>query len=91
MNLIYLASEELFRPELLLVLPFSRKDSDLMHGLADLDIHTSKRVRVYSDSLKLGKKINPEMWGSPGSRQLLRLQQFPKILKNFGTPPFFFL
>ena len=61
-----------------------------MHDLADLGIQTSKRVRVYSGSLKLGKKINPEIWGSPGSCQLLCLQQFPKILKKFGTPPFFF-
>ena len=56
-----------------------------MHDLADLGIHTSKRVRFYSDSLKLGKKINPEIWGSPGNRQLLHLQQSPKILKIFGT------
>ena len=60
-----------------------------MHDLADLGIHTSKRVRVYSDSLKLGKKINPEIWGSPGSHQLLHLQQSPKILKIFGPPLYF--
>ena len=57
-----------------------------MHELANLGIQTSKRIRVYSDSFKLGKKLNPEIWGSPGSRQLLRLQQFPKIQKKFGTP-----
>ena len=60
-----------------------------MHELANLGIQTAKRIRVYSDSLKLGKKINPEIWGSPGSRQLLHLQQSPKILKNFGTLLYF--
>ena len=89
MNLIYLASKELFRPETLLVLHFPRKDrlllSDLMHELADLGLQTSKRVRVYSDSLKLGKKVNPKIWGLLGSHQLLHLQRFPKILNNFGT------
>ena len=61
-----------------------------MHDLDDSGIQTSKRVQVYSGSLKLGKKINLEIWGSPGSRQLLRLQQFPKILKNLGPPLFLF-
>ena len=58
-----------------------------MHELADLRIQTSKRVRVYSDSLTLGKKINPEIWGSPGSRQLLHLQQFRKNSKKILDPP----
>ena len=93
MNLIYLASKRVIQTWNTAGVTFSRKDrlllSDLMHELADLGIQTSKRVRFYSDSLKLGKKINPEIWGSPGSRQLLHLQQFPKILKKFGTPFYF--
>ena len=90
-NLIHLASKELFRPETLLMLPFSRKDrlllSNLMHRLANLGIQTSRRFRFYSNSLKLGERVNSEIWGSPGSRQLLQLQHFSKNSKIFLDPP----
>ena len=56
-----------------------------MHRLANLGIQTSRRFRFYSNSLKLGERVNSEIWGSPGSRQLLQLQQIPKIPKNCGT------
>ena len=35
------------------------------------------------------EKVNSEIWGSPGSRQMLHLQQFPKILKNLRTLLYF--
>ena len=61
-NLIHLASKELFIPKTPLMLPFSRKDglllSNLMHKLACLGIQTSRRFRFYSDSLKLGERVN---------------------------------
>ena len=60
-----------------------------MHELTGLGMHTARRVQSYSYSLRLRKKINSEIWGSPGSRQLLHLQQFPKILKNFGALLFY--
>ena len=92
-NLIHLASKELFRPEASLMLPFPKKDglilSNLMHKLAYLGIQTSRRFQFYSDSLKLGERVNSEIWGSPGSRQLLHLQQFPKILKKNWTLLYF--
>ena len=92
-NLIHLASKELFRPEAPLMLPFPKKDgillSNLMHKLAYLGIQTSRRFRFYSNSLKLGERVDSEIWGSPSSRQLLHLQQFPKILKKFRTLLYF--
>ena len=88
-----MASKELFRPEAPLMLPFPKKDglllSNLMHKLAYLGIQTSRRFQFYSDSLKLGERVNSDIWGSPGSRQLLHLQQSPKILKFFGTLLYF--
>ena len=92
-NLIHLASKELFRPEAPLMLPFPKKDglllSNLMHKLAYLGTQTSRRFRFYSDSLKLGERVISEIRGSPGSRQFLHLQQFPKILKKFRTLLYF--
>ena len=90
-NLIHLASKELFRPKAPLMLPFPKKDglllSNLMHKLPCLGIQTSRRFRFYLDSLKLGERVNSEIWGSPGSRQLLRLQQFSQNSKKFWDPP----
>ena len=60
-----------------------------MHKLAYLGIQTSRRFQFYSDSLKLGERFISEIWGSPGSRQLLHLQHFPKILKKFRTLLYF--
>ena len=56
-----------------------------MHDLTGLGMQATRRVQSYSYSLRLRKKVNSEIWGSPGSRQLLHLQQFPKILKKFWT------
>ena len=60
-----------------------------MYKLANLGIQKSRRFQFYSDSLKLGERVNAEIWGSPGSRQLLHLQQFPKILKKIWTLLYF--
>ena len=73
------------------MLPFPEKNGlllwILMHKLACLGIQTSRRFLFYSDSLKMGERVNSEIWGSPGSRQLLQLQHFSKNSKNFLDPP----
>ena len=59
-----------------------------MHMFAILGIQASRRIQPMSLMIKQScteRRVYSEIWGSPGSRQLLQLQQFPKILKNFGT------
>ena len=62
-----------------------------MHVFAILGIQASRRIQLMGLMIKqyfTGRKVDSEIWGSPGSRQLLQLQQFPKILK-ISRPSFY--
>ena len=61
-----------------------------MHSPVGLGMQTAKRVQFYSYGFKLRKKVNSEIWNSPGSRQLLQPQPFPKIFKILD-PSFIFI
>ena len=59
-----------------------------MHVFASFGIQASRRIQPMSLMTKqsiIERRVDSEIWGSPGSRQLLQLQQFPKIIKNFET------
>ena len=58
-----------------------------MHMFAIIGIQASRRIQAMSLMTKQSiteRRVDSEIWGSPGSRQLLQLQQFPKILKILG-------
>ena len=54
-----------------------------MHVFAILRIQASRRIQLFNKTVFYWEEVKSEIWGSPGSRQLLQLQQFPKIQKNF--------
>ena len=59
-----------------------------MHVVAIIGIQESRRIQPMSLMTKqyfTTRRVDSEIWGSPSSRQLLQLQRFPKILKNFET------
>ena len=59
-----------------------------MHMFAIIGIQASRRIQPMILMTKQSiteRRVDSEIWGSLGSHQLLQLQQFPKILKNFGT------
>ena len=65
-----------------------------MHVFAILGIQASRRIQLMGLTIKqsfTGRKVDSKIWGSPGSRQLLQLQQFPKILKISGASFYFVL
>ena len=57
--------------------------------LAIVGIQASRIIQPISlrakQSITEGR-VNSKIWGSPGSRQLLQLQQFPKFPKNWDPP-----
>ena len=63
-----------------------------MHVVDIIGMQASKRIQTMSLMIKpflfTKRRVDSEIWGSPGSRQLLQLQQFHKILKISG-PPFY--
>ena len=59
-----------------------------MHVFVIIGIQASRRIQPMSLMTKQSiteRRVDSEIWGSPSSRQLLQLQRFPKILKNFET------
>ena len=59
-----------------------------MHVVAIIGIQASRRIQLMSLMIKqffTERRVDSEIWGSPGSRQLLQLQFFPKIQKIYGT------
>ena len=64
-----------------------------MHVFTILGIQACRRIQLMGLMIKqsfTGRKVDSKIWGSPGSRQLLQLQHFPKIQQILG-PSFFFL
>ena len=55
-----------------------------MHDLASLGIQTSRRFQHFIQTVLHWEEVKSEISGSPGSRQLLQLQHFPKIQKISG-------
>ena len=58
-----------------------------MHMFAIVGIQASRRIQPISLMAKQSTtegRVDSEIWDSPGSRQLLQLQRFPKSLKNLG-------
>ena len=56
---------------------------------AIVGVQASRRIQPISLMAKqciTEGRVNSEIWGSPGSHQLLQLQQFPKILKLLRPP-----
>ena len=59
-----------------------------MHVFVIIGIQASRRIQPMSLMTKQSiteRRVDSEIWGSPGSRQLLQLQRCPKILKKIGT------
>ena len=55
---------------------------------AIIGIQASRRIQPMSLMAKQTITegiVDSEIWGSPGSHQLLQLQHFPKIPKKIGT------
>ena len=63
-----------------------------MHVFAILGIQVSRRIQIMGLMIKQSsteRKVDSEIWGSLGSRQLLQLQHPPKI-QNFLGPSLLF-
>ena len=59
-----------------------------MHVFVILGIQAYRRIQTYEldDQIVFyWEEVDSEIWGSPGSHQLLQLQRFPKIQKKIGT------
>ena len=55
-----------------------------VHMFAIVGIQACRRIQPISFMAKRSitkGRVDSEIWGSPGSRQLLQLQHFPKIQK----------
>ena len=64
-----------------------------VHMFAIVGIQASRRIQPISLMAKQSTpkgRVDSEIWVSPGSRQFLQLQQFPKFLKIWD-PPFKFV
>ena len=63
-----------------------------VHMFPIVAIQASRRIQSISLMAKQSfteERVDLEIWGSLGSRQLLQLQHFPKI-QNFLGPSFYF-
>ena len=58
-----------------------------MHVFSIIGIQEPRIIKPMSLMTKQSiteRRVDSEIWGSPGCRQLLQLQRFPKILKILG-------
>ena len=62
-----------------------------MHNLASLGIQTARGFQLFIQTVLHWEEVKLEIWGSPGSRQLLQLQHFPKKFKKIRDPPFAYI